>query len=101
MTTYRLIVDVNSELSIGDLKSTIESVLGQLYDGKIHSIREVKMKTVRIFDIEWETDGESPPLPSELKISLPNEDANTEHLLSFISDTFGWLVLDMKWEVVD
>ena len=59
------------------------------------------MTTVRIFDIKWETDGESPALPSELKITIANKDANTPYLLSFLSDTFGWLVLDMKWEIVD
>lgn len=43
MTTYRLIVDVESDLSMEDLKSNIESLLGQIYDGgKIHNIREVK-----------------------------------------------------------
>ena len=34
MTTYRLIVDVESDLSMEDLEAT--------YDGKIHNIREVK-----------------------------------------------------------
>lgn len=59
------------------------------------------MKTVRIFDIDWETDGESIiGLPSELKVPLPEEYINTSQILEYLSDTFGWLVNDMKWEVV-
>ena len=58
------------------------------------------MTRVRMFDIEWEVDGESPVLPVELEITLPADDVNSGHLLSLLSDTFGWLVLDMKWEIV-
>lgn len=59
------------------------------------------MKTIRIFDIDWETDGEVViGLPSELKVTLPEEDANASHILEYLSDTFGWLINDMKFEVM-
>lgn len=58
------------------------------------------MKKVRVFDIEWETDGESPDLPSEVIVISPEEDVHTGGLLSYLSDSYGWLVLDMKWEIV-
>ena len=59
------------------------------------------MKTVRVFDIEWETDGESPVLPSEVVLVLAAEDVTSEALLDRLSDSYSWLILDMKWEVVD
>ena len=57
------------------------------------------MKTVRIFDIDWKTDGEIIiGLPFELKVLLPEEYANANQILEYLSDTFGWLVNDMKFE---
>ena len=57
------------------------------------------MKTVRIFDIDWETDGEDViGLPFELKVPLPEKYVDVNHILDYLSDTFGWLVNDMKFE---
>ena len=56
-------------------------------------------QTVRIYEIQWETDGESPRLPTELKLTLPKELASTEYLLEYLSDTFGWLVSSMQWDI--
>lgn len=57
-------------------------------------------KRVRVFDIEWETDEKSPTLPEELMMVLKPEDVNSPTILDRLSDAYGWLVLDMKWEVV-
>ena len=57
------------------------------------------MKTIRVFDIEWETDGEEVHwLPTELGLTLPEDEATTSHVLEWLSDTFGWLILNLKIE---
>ena len=59
------------------------------------------MKTIRVFDIEWETDGEDvPELPTELTMTLTENESTLYQLLSKLSDEFGWLILNLKVEEV-
>lgn len=42
-------------------------------------------KTVRVFDIEWDTDGEEIDLPNSLELQIP-DDITNEELEDYVSD---------------
>lgn len=44
---------------------------------------------MKIYDIEWETDGEIVDLPDEVEV--PN-DLDDNEIAEYLSDTYGWLV---------
>jgi len=45
--------------------------------------------------VEWETDGAEVDLPSI--VTIPSDvKINNEEVCSYLSDTYGWLVLDWR-----
>lgn len=45
--------------------------------------------------VEWETDGAEVDLPSI--VTIPNNvEINNEAVCNYLSDTYGWLVLDWR-----
>ena len=55
-------------------------------------------KTIRVTDIEWDTDGENPEdldLPSEVAI---NDDIDEDEIADWLSDNYGWCVLSFNVE---
>lgn len=56
------------------------------------------MKTVRVYDIEWDTDGEEVDLPSIANVTVKNEDEIADKL----SDEYGWCVFSFRlWKGVE
>lgn len=61
------------------------------------------MTTYRVYDIQWETDGEPVKgLPSEVTVlvkdELDSEDEKHEAAVNLVSDQHGWLIADCKIE---
>jgi hypothetical protein len=52
-------------------------------------------QTVKAVEIEWETDGESVDLPTE--VELPS-DLDEDEVADYLSDKFGWLVKGFEIE---
>lgn len=44
---------------------------------------------MKVYDIDWETDGEIVELPDEVEV--PN-DLDDNEIAEYLSDTYGWLV---------
>lgn len=63
-------------------------------------------RNVRIYDIEWDTDGQEVALPSSVEAWVEHEDASafddhasvTEYLADLLSNEFDWCVADFEWE---
>lgn len=53
---------------------------------------------IRIFNIQWETDGEKVDLPTEIEseVEAIDEDAISE----WLSDTYGWHHNGFEFEVI-
>lgn len=49
---------------------------------------------MRIFNIDWETDGYDVDLPNEVTIESMEEDM----IADYLSDTYGWLVNSFEIE---
>ena len=61
------------------------------------------MKTYRVYDIEWETDGKSVPgLPREVVVDLDDlpDDEAEDAAVNRVSDDHGWLIADCRVEQV-
>jgi hypothetical protein len=67
--------------------------------------------TIKLFNIDYDTDGEEVELPSEIDCTPedmgydPNEDGDIESFIQergadYISDTTGWLVNGYEYKVV-
>ncbi len=60
------------------------------------------MTTYRVYDIQWETDGEpGKGLPSEVTVvvdEVGSEDEKHEAAVNLVSDQHGWLIADCKIE---
>ncbi|MCI1053881.1 hypothetical protein MOQ19_10215 [Stenotrophomonas maltophilia] len=54
------------------------------------------MAVFHVYDIVWETDGNTMPLPSGVRVTCDD----MRHVADALSDAFGWLVADFKATVV-
>jgi predicted Abi (CAAX) family protease len=54
----------------------------------------------RVFDIDYDTDGETVELPQELTLELDDDADPSLELADAISDKTGWLVNGFQFEVV-
>ncbi len=63
-------------------------------------------KEVRVYDIDWDTDGEQVDLPTEMHVIIEpdevdnsgDEEAVSEYLSDLISDQIGWCHGGFRWE---
>jgi hypothetical protein len=57
-------------------------------------VKQKEIKNMKIKNITWETDGEEVDLPAE--VDLPNdiEPDDDDAINNYLSDTYGWLVID-------
>jgi hypothetical protein len=57
-------------------------------------VKQKEIKNMKIKNITWETDGEEVDLPTE--VDLPNgiEPDDDDAINDYLSDTYGWLVID-------
>ena len=63
------------------------------------------MRKFRVYDIEWDTDGEEVDLPSEVFFDLDDEeveeDENGNNIIAdMLSDEYGWCVYSLQVEEV-
>ncbi len=61
------------------------------------------MKTIRLFDIQWDTDGRNPEalgLPSEHLAVVEDDFDPEEQAADLLSDEFGFCVLGCSFAVV-
>lgn len=70
-----------------------------------HIGRKITEPTIRLFGIEWETDGKTVDLPSEVcveasKFDLKDDEDRDQRFASWLSDEFDHLVKDFQWELM-
>ena len=62
----------------------------------------MKCKRVKIWDIDWDTDGEDiPELPKEITLQLPEDKVDEDEISDYLSDTYGFCHNGFEFEVLD
>lgn len=68
-------------------------------------------RDAHVFDIDWDTDGESVDLPEEVRVWLEPESGDIEDfedeegieakIADILTEEYGWCVNDFDWEWID
>lgn len=62
----------------------------------------MKCKMVKIWDIDWDTDGEDiPELPKEITLQLPEDKVDEDEISDYLSDTYGFCHNGFEFEVLN
>jgi len=56
------------------------------------------MKNYRVYDIDWDTDGEKVDLPTEFRLSLPDDVDVALEGADALSDKIGWCVNSFNYK---
>jgi len=56
---------------------------------------------LRLFNIEWDTDGEDVDLPDEVIVNVDDDFDPEEDAADLLSERYDWCVEDLEFEVLD